>query len=261
MWNFLEQVGLFLSQQKWDIVWLRAQEVTSVTSLVVTRWAEERSPGSRDNLLRCQRLSSSISAVALAASGGSPTTEKIAQMSQSQGRVAQLLNEIDQLHDEAGSEVTPSESGGVPPMGHVSPPTMGERWFNKIIGALVGLGLGPRHMVVLEVRGRKSGRVYATPVDVLDLDGRRYLVAPRGHTAWSRNAAATGSVVLRRGRRREACRVRPLSAEEKPAVLKVYLERFKLAVQSYFPVTAGAPASAFVPLVDRYPAFELIAGR
>jgi deazaflavin-dependent oxidoreductase (nitroreductase family) len=143
----------------------------------------------------------------------------------------------------------------------VTPPTAGERWFNKLVGFLVGLGLGPRHMVVLEVRGRKTGRVYATPVDVLDLDGRRYLVAPRGHTAWARNALATGSVVLRRGRRRETCRVRPLSAEEKPAVLKAYLDRFKLEVQRYFPVTAGAPANAFVPLVDRYPAFELLPER
>ena len=29
-----EQVSLFLSQQKWDIVWLRAQEITAATSLV-----------------------------------------------------------------------------------------------------------------------------------------------------------------------------------------------------------------------------------
>jgi deazaflavin-dependent oxidoreductase (nitroreductase family) len=146
-------------------------------------------------------------------------------------------------------------------MATLTPPTAGERWFNRVVGLLVGLGLGPRHMVVLEVRGRKTGRLYATPVDVLDLDGRRYLVAPRGPTAWARNAAATGRVMLRRGRRREACRLRPLSAEEKPAVLKAYLERFRLAVQRYFPVTAGAPARDFAPIVDRYPAFELLADR
>ena len=56
-----EQVGLFLSQQKWDIVWLRAEEVTSEISLVLTRWSEALGVGSRDNLLRCQRLSRSIS--------------------------------------------------------------------------------------------------------------------------------------------------------------------------------------------------------
>lgn len=87
-----EQVGLFLSQQRWDIVWLRAHEVTAATSLVLTRWSEELGSGSRDNLLRCQRLSSTISGVALVSSGTPPTTQQIAQMSQAQGRVAQLLN-------------------------------------------------------------------------------------------------------------------------------------------------------------------------
>jgi hypothetical protein len=38
-----EQVGLFLSRQKWDIVWLRAQEVTAAISVVSTRWSEELS--------------------------------------------------------------------------------------------------------------------------------------------------------------------------------------------------------------------------
>ena len=139
-----------------------------------------------------------------------------------------------------------------------SPPTSTERLFNKLFGFLVGLGFGLSHNFLLQVRGRTTGRLYATPVDVLVLDGRRYLVAPRGDTNWVRNARASGTVVLKKGRRREELRVRPLSADEKPAVIKAYLERFKLAVQRYFPLPAGAPEIAFAPLVDRYPAFELL---
>jgi deazaflavin-dependent oxidoreductase (nitroreductase family) len=137
------------------------------------------------------------------------------------------------------------------------PPTTAERLFNKVFGFLVGLGLGLSHNVVLEVRGRRTGRVHSMPVNVLVLDGRRFLVAPRGYTGWVRNALAGGTVTLRKGRRRDEFRVRPLSAEEKPDVLKAYLDRFKLAVQRYFPVPAGSPQTAFQPLVDRYPAFEL----
>ena len=137
-------------------------------------------------------------------------------------------------------------------------PNATERLFNKVFGFLVGLGLGLSHNVLLEVRGRKTGKLYSTPVDVLVLDGRRYLVAPRGSTSWVRNALASGTVVLKKGRRREELAVRPLSANEKPAVLKAYLERFKLAVQRYFPLPAGAPETAFTSLVDRYPAFELL---
>ena len=141
------------------------------------------------------------------------------------------------------------------------PPTASERVFNKLFGFLVGLGLGRPHNFLLEVRGRKTGRVYSTPVDVLTFDGRRYLVAPRGYTGWVQNALASATVALKKGRRREDFRIRTLSAREKLAVLKAYLDRFKLAVQRYFPVRAGALESAFEPLVERYPAFELLPTR
>ena len=134
-----------------------------------------------------------------------------------------------------------------------------ERVLNRVIGALAGLGLGPAHIWVLEVRGRTSGRIRATPVDLLSDGGRLYLVAPRGYTQWVRNAEASAEITLRRGRRRAAYRLRSLTAAEKPPVLKKYLDRFRRAVQRYFPVAAGSPPDAFVPLASRYPAFELLA--
>ncbi len=50
----------------------------------------------------------------------------------------------------------------------------------------------------------------------------------------------------------------PAPDAEKPAVLKAYLDRFKLTVQRYFPVRAGSPTADFVTLAPRYPVFELI---
>ena len=137
-------------------------------------------------------------------------------------------------------------------------PSALERLLNRAIGALVARGLGPAHMWVLEVRGRRSGRIRATPVDLLVEDGRRYLVAPRGYTEWVRNAEASGEITLRRGRRRVAYRLRALPAAEKPAILRAYLDRFRREVQRYFPVPAGSPPDAFAPLISRYPAFELL---
>ena len=131
-----------------------------------------------------------------------------------------------------------------------------ERTLNRAIGALAGLGLGPAHIWVLEVRGRRSGRVRATPVDLLSDRGRLYLVAPRGYTEWVRNAEASGEITLRRGR--AAYRLRVLTAAEKPAVLKAYLDRFHREVQRYFAVAAGSPPDAFAPLASQYPAFELL---
>ena len=140
---------------------------------------------------------------------------------------------------------------------HFQRPTFPERILNRVIGALVRRGIGPSHMRVLQVRGRKSGKLHALPVDVLSEGGRLYLVAPRGHTEWVRNAEVAGEVTLRRGSRTERYRLRALSDAEKPPILKAYLDRFRREVQRYFPVPAGSPPAAFAPHVARYPAFEL----
>ncbi len=145
--------------------------------------------------------------------------------------------------------------------GRFNQPTTADRAINKLFGLLVGVGLGLPHNYLLQVRGRKSGRIYSTPVDVLDRDGKRYLVAPRGYTQWVRNANASGTVSLKKGRRSEEFGIRLLSDDEKPEILKSYLDRYKLTVQRYFPVPAGSPTEAFRPLTGEYPVFELIPQR
>jgi len=137
-------------------------------------------------------------------------------------------------------------------------PSPAERVFNKLFGFLVGLGLGLPHNYLLQVRGRKTGRVYSTPVNVLSLQDKRFLVAGRGHTQWVRNALVASEVTLKRGARRERFRLRLLPDEEKPEVLKAYLDRFKTTVQRYFQVPAGSAPQAFAPVAARYPVFELI---
>lgn len=137
-------------------------------------------------------------------------------------------------------------------------PSAIERLFNKLFGLLVGWGLGLPHNYLLQVRGRKSGRLYSTPVNLLSRDGKRFLVAPRGYTQWVRNAQASGTVSLKRRRRHEEVRLQVVSDEAKPEILKAYLDGFRLTVQRYFPVPAGSPVEAFRPLVARYPVFELV---
>ncbi len=100
-----EQVGLFLSQRKWDIVWLRAQETANAASLSLARWPHELSTGSKDNLLRGQQLANSIAGVALRAASELPTPREIARISQAQGRVAQLLT------SELGESLRKAEGG------------------------------------------------------------------------------------------------------------------------------------------------------
>ena len=139
-------------------------------------------------------------------------------------------------------------------------PNVVERTFSRFFGFLVGtLGLGLSHHYLLEVRGRRSGRLYSTPVNLLEQAGRQFLISPRGETQWVRNARVAGSVTLVQRGRRQAFHLQPVPHDEKPELLKVYLERFQLYVQRCFPVTAGSPAEEFVPIASRYPVFELIA--
>ena len=137
-------------------------------------------------------------------------------------------------------------------------PTAVEKIFNRVMGVLVGLGLGPSHIHLLQVRGRKTGKLYSTPVDPMEQNGKRYLVAPRGRTQWVRNAEAAGEITLKKGSTRLKFRLRPISCAEKPQILKAYLDNFKREVQNYFPVPAGSPAESFAAIVDNYPAFELL---
>ena len=142
---------------------------------------------------------------------------------------------------------------------HFIQPSVTARWFNWLFGVLVGWGIGFSHNYLLEVQGRKSGRIYSTPVNVLDRNGKRFLVGTRGETQWARNARARGQIWLRKGRGREAFRLRPLDDDEKPEILSQYLNRHKTTVQRFFPIPAGSPLESFSAIASNYPVFELLA--
>ena len=87
---------------------------------------------------------------------------------------------------------------------------------------------------VLEVRGRSSGEPRRTPVNLLELEGERYLVAPRGETQWARNLRVSGEGRLLVGRRSESFTAVELADEEKAPVLRAYLKRWKFEVGVFF---------------------------
>jgi deazaflavin-dependent oxidoreductase (nitroreductase family) len=138
-------------------------------------------------------------------------------------------------------------------------PSAPERLFNRAFGFLVGLGLGFSYNYLLQVRGRKSGKIYSTPIDLLEMKGKKYLVAPRGRTQWVRNAEASGEITLKKGSFRQAYRLRPLEGPEKLQALSGYLNSFRKEVQRYFLIPADSPPASFDAIANSYPAFELLA--
>ena len=137
-------------------------------------------------------------------------------------------------------------------------PSTVEAFFNRAFGFFVGHGLCFPHNYLLQVRGRKTGRLYSTPIDLLELDGQKYLVAPRGRTQWVRNAEIAGEVTLKRGRVRQTFVIDPVPEAEKPKILKAYLDNFQKEVQRYFPVQVGSDVQAFAAIAQQYPAFRLL---
>lgn len=126
---------------------------------------------------------------------------------------------------------------------------------NAVIGRLLRLGIGPRGLVIITVKGRKSGRLYSTPITPLEYDGKRYLVSPYGERPWLKNAVAAGRVVLSRGRRHESVAVERASAAEAAPVLRQYIEA--KIVRPYFDVTAASSTDEFEAEAPRHPVLRV----
>ena len=138
------------------------------------------------------------------------------------------------------------------------------RVFNPLVAFLTKLGISLKGSRILEVRGRTSGEPRRTPVNLLTVDGRRYLVAPRGETQWVRNLRAAGTGTLRVGRRVEAFAATEVDDADKPVILRAYLEAWAWEVGKFFDglaadssdadvaaAAAGFPVFAITP-VDRH---------
>lgn len=106
--------------------------------------------------------------------------------------------------------------------------------FNPMIAAVTRAGVSVWGSRVLEVRGRRTGEPRRTPVNLLELDGERYLVAPRGHTQWVRNLRASGEGRLWLGRRSEPFTATEIADGDKPPILRAYLKRWRAEVGVFF---------------------------
>ena len=130
--------------------------------------------------------------------------------------------------------------------------------FNRIVSGLTRVGLSVWGSRVLEVPGRTTGEPRRTPVNLLELDGSRYLVAPRGHTQWVRNMRVSGGGALLLGRRREPFRATEVDDDAKPAVLRAYLRRWKAEVGMFFDgVGPDSPDSELRRIAPDHPVFRL----
>jgi deazaflavin-dependent oxidoreductase (nitroreductase family) len=130
--------------------------------------------------------------------------------------------------------------------------------FNPFVAALTRLGISLAGSRVLEVQGRKSGEWRQTPVNPLVFESGRYLVAPRGNTQWVRNLRVSGKGRLVGGRRVEEFSATELPDEQKPALLRAYLEKWKWEVGAFFDgVGPDASDAELLRIAHDHPVFRI----
>jgi deazaflavin-dependent oxidoreductase (nitroreductase family) len=142
---------------------------------------------------------------------------------------------------------------------YVRPDWFTQHVFNPAVELLTGLGVSVDGSRILAVRGRKSGQWRTTPVNLLEFEGQRYLVAPRGVTEWVRNIRVSGGGELRLGSRHQPIRVAELPDTDKPPLLRHYLRRWKWEVGQFFEgVGADAPDGDIQRIAPNHPVFRIV---
>ncbi|MFT3863919.1 MAG: nitroreductase family deazaflavin-dependent oxidoreductase [Solirubrobacterales bacterium] len=130
--------------------------------------------------------------------------------------------------------------------------------FNKAVAGLTALGFSVAGSRVLEVKGRKSGEWRTTPVNLLEHEGDRYLVAPRGNTQWVRNMRVAGGGRLRLGRKTEDFKATEVPAEPAVPILRAYLKKWKWEVGAFFAgVGPDSTDAQLLEIAPEHPVFRI----
>jgi len=148
---------------------------------------------------------------------------------------------------------------GNPMTVHYDQPNIAARAFNELFRMLAEAGISIAGTVALRVRGRKTGKLRGVVVNLLTVDGRDYLVSPRGNTQWARNARAAGVVEIGPRWRGREVRIAEVADDAKPELLRRYIDRWFWEVKGHVggltPESTDAARRAAAPSI---PVFELL---
>jgi hypothetical protein len=138
-------------------------------------------------------------------------------------------------------------------------PGLGARIFNDVIRRLAEHGISIQGSTAVRVRGRSTGQLRGVVVNLLDIDGRRYLISPRGNTQWARNARAAGEIEMGPTSRPRSHRIVEVADDAKPALLKPYMDRWYWQVKGHIggltPESGRDEMRAAAPSI---PVFEIV---
>lgn len=136
-------------------------------------------------------------------------------------------------------------------------PNLFARIQNRLSARLFAVGVAPRRVAALGVRGRRTGRVIWFPVVIAEFDGHDYLVSMLGNNAnWVRNvAAADGRAVLRHGTE-DPVHLVEVEPDRRAPVLRKYL-KVAPGARPHIPVDRNSPSADFERIAANYPVFRI----
>lgn len=133
----------------------------------------------------------------------------------------------------------------------------GSRLVNTALQQMAQRGMGAPYLHVLTVKGRKSGRPHSTPVDVMELSGERWLVAPYGATNWVHNVRSAGEATLSRAGHSAVYKVVPATVEEALPVIRKYMTDVPIT-RAYWDARPDASDQAIRAEFQTHPVFRLV---
>lgn len=137
----------------------------------------------------------------------------------------------------------------------------------RLLRAGLPMGTKAFPMVLLTVKGRKSGQPRTTPVVMFERNGERLLLGTFGEVNWVQNLRSAGEAVITRRRQSERVSATVLPAEEAGPILKEALTAAAASRMTagttvpYFDVAPGAPVEDFVREAPRHPVFRITRAR
>lgn len=138
-------------------------------------------------------------------------------------------------------------------------PTRTTNAFNEAAKWLTAHGISLLGSRVLAVRGRKSGEVRTTVVNLFTHEGERYLLAPRGHTQWVRNLRAAGEGELRLGRHVQHFVPVEVADADKPPLIRRYLRKWAWEAGAFFDgLTADSAEADIAAAAPGLPVFRIV---
>ena len=82
------------------------------------------------------------------------------------------------------------------------PHRLSEVFYGPVFRLIATTGIGPSFIVILETRGRRSGRTHSTVHILAEHAGENYLAAAVDYSDWVLNARASVEAIVRHGKRR-----------------------------------------------------------